>query len=346
MTSHFSLPAFSDLHVHLRQGELLKRVAPFTDRCCASAIVMPNLTPPITTVARLSDYKESLGKVLKRTTPLMTFKLVGGTTAAMVRALHARGAVAGKLYPEGVTTNSADGIGRECLEHPDRSPIFLDALGEMERRDLVLCLHGEMPEVYCLDRERAFLPFVGWLIDHYPRLRVVLEHITTSDSARFVADAVERGKRLAATITAHHFMLTLDDVIGDKLRPHHFCKPIAKRPEDAQALWQVVRDRHPAFFLGSDSAPHPVSDKECAEGCAGVFSAPVLPELLVQLFEQRDALDVLPAFVAHHGNAFYRLSTLDWTLRLEKEKWRVPLLCGGVVPLAAGTELDWRLANG
>jgi dihydroorotase len=343
MTVRLTIPAISDMHVHLRQDELLKDVAPFTDRCCAYAVVMPNLMPPITTVERLMDYRKSLERELQHTQPLMTFKLIGTSTAESVRAFHEAGTVAGKLYPEGVTTNSADGIGREALEHPERFPRFQDALGEMERLDLVLCLHGEMPEEFCLDREREFLPFVSWVLNQYPKLRVVLEHITTADAVHFVSGKFADGKRLAATITLHHLMLTLDDVIGDKLRPHHFCKPIAKRPEDMKALRGVVRTRHPAFFLGSDSAPHPMANKECAESCAGVFSAPVLPELLVQLFEGFDALDALPGFVSDFGNSFYRLTAPAWTLRLAREKWRVPSLCNGVVPLAAGQELDWRL---
>jgi dihydroorotase len=338
--THFTLPSLSDLHVHLRQDDLLARVAPYTDRCCAYALVMPNLTPPVTTPERLIAYLDSLKKHLKRTTPLLTFKLLAQTTPEMVRALRDAGAVAGKLYPEGVTTNSQDGIGRECLLRPQDVPRFLDALHEMERLDLALCLHGEMPGTFCLDREHEFLPFVAWLVDAFPKLRVVLEHITTAEAARLVKDASDRGKRLAATITAHHLMLTLDDVIGDKLRPHHFCKPIAKRPQDVEALWAVVR--HPAFFLGSDTAPHLVPDKECAEGCAGVFSAPVLPEVLASLFEARDALDALPDFVAGRGNAFYGLREQNATLRLVKQEWRVPDQCGGVVPYLAGRQLAWR----
>lgn len=340
------IPPLSDLHVHLRQGELLESITPYTDRCCAYAVVMPNLTPPVTTPERLTAYRQSLHKHLKRTTRLMTFKLLASTTPEQVRELNVAGAIAGKLYPEGVTTNSEDGIGRRCLLQPEDNPWFLDALGEMERLDLILCLHGELPGAYCLDRESEFLPFVGWLIGAFPRLRVVLEHITTAEAAQLVAQAAGRGKRLGATITAHHLMLTLDDVIGDKLRPHHFCKPTAKRPEDVEALWQVVRMRHPAFFLGSDTAPHLVRDKECGEGCAGVFTAPVLPELLVQMFEQHEALEALPGFVAAHGNAFYGLRPPEGQLRLVRERWRVPGTCAGVVPLMAGQELEWRLAAG
>jgi dihydroorotase len=336
-----ALPLLSDLHVHLRQDDLLARVAPYTDRCCAYALAMPNLTPPVTTADELIAYRDSLSTHLKRTTPLMTFKLLARTTAQLVRALHHAGATAGKLYPEGVTTNSQDGIGRECLLHPSDFPHFLDALAEMERCNLVLCLHGEMPGAFCLDREREFLPFVAWLIDAYPKLRVVLEHITTAEAAGLVTDAHGRGKRLAATITAHHLMLTLDDVIGDKLRPHHFCKPIAKRPEDVEALWAVVC--HPAFFLGSDTAPHLVQDKECAEGCAGVFTAPVLPEILATLFEKRDLLAALAEFVAGRGNAFYGLQSADTMLRLVRETWHVPAACSGVVPFCAGQALSWRL---
>jgi dihydroorotase len=320
-----------------------ERVAPYTARCCAYAVVMPNLTPPVTTPARLNAYRESLKTHLKRTTPLMTFKLLANTTPEQVSALRDAGAIAGKLYPEGVTTNSEDGIGRECLIRPSGFPLFLDALGQMERLDLVLCLHGEMPGTFCLDREREFLPFVGWLMETYPNLRVVLEHITTRQAVRFVVDAVAHGKRLAATVTAHHLMLTLDDVIGDKLQPHHFCKPIAKRPEDLECLWEVARSGHPAFFLGSDSAPHRVHDKECAEGCAGVFSAPVLPELLTEMFEKRDALAALPGFLSGHGNMFYSLRTPELTLRLTQESWKVSWQCDGIVPLLAGQELAWRI---
>jgi len=338
-----TIPPFSDLHVHLRQGKLLETVAPFTDRCCAHALAMPNLTPPVASPEGLTAYRETLRKHLSHTTVLMTFKLLATTTPEQIRALRAAGALAGKLYPEGVTTNSKDGIGRNCLLQPENFPPFLDVIGEMECQDLVLCLHGEMPGAFCLDREREFLPFVNWLIDTFPRLRVVLEHVTTEEAIRFVARGSERGKRLAATITAHHLMLTLDDVIGDALRPHHFCKPVAKRPEDVAALWQVMRARHPAFFLGSDTAPHAVRDKECAAGCAGVFSAPVLPELLVHLFDTRDALDALPGFVSQHGIAFYRLRPPEGSLRLVRQNWRVPETCGGVVPLLAGSDLEWRL---
>jgi len=338
-----SIPPLSDLHVHLRQGDLLEAVARFSDRCCAYALAMPNLTPPVTSPEGLSTHREALQKSLPRTTPLMTFKLLAATTADRVRALEEAGAVAGKLYPEGVTTNSEDGIGRGYLLRPLDYPTFLDALGAMEQQDLVLCLHGELPGAFCLDREREFLPFVDWLIGAYPRLRVVLEHVTTGEAVQFVTAAADRGKRLAATITVHHLMLTLDDVIGDTLRPHHFCKPLAKRPEDVDALWQAVRARHPAFFLGSDTAPHRVCDKECAEGCAGVFSAPVLPELMAQLFEQRDALGALPGFVSGFGNGFYRLPSPDGALRLVKERWQVPNVYGEVVPLMAGRDLEWRL---
>jgi dihydroorotase len=341
--SYLTIPALSDLHVHLRQGSLLEQVAPYTDRSCAYALVMPNLTPPVTTVERLNEYRQALRQHLKSATPLMTFKLLASTTAEQVRALRDAGATAAKLYPEGVTTNSEDGIGRNVLERPEKYPGFLDALGELERSGLVLCLHGEMPGSFSLDREREFLPFVRWLIGAYPNLRIVLEHITGQESVQLVEETANRGRRLAATITAHHLMLTLDDVIGDRLQPHHFCKPIAKRPEDREALWRVIQARHPAFFLGSDTAPHPVADKECAHGCAGVFSAPVLPEILAELLEQRDALSALPGFISQWGNEFYGLRRPERGLRLVKQSWRVPALCGGVVPLSAGKELAWRM---
>ena len=340
---HIDLPLLSDMHVHLRQGAMLRDVAHWTGRCCAHALVMPNTVLPVTTAADVMSYQTEVWAALRTCTrckPLMTFKLLPSTTADMVTAMRGL-AVAGKLYPEGVTTHSSDGISRRMLERPLTCSNFTDALGAMEQADMVLCLHGEMPGEFCLDREVMFREFVRWVLLQYPKLKVVWEHITDRRSVSFVKRWNE--ERLAATITAHHLRLMLDDVIGDKLSPHNFCKPVAKLPADRLALLRAATSGDPCFFLGSDSAPHPIGNKECAAGCAGVFTAPLLPELLTTIFEEKDALKQLAAFTSINGNRFYGLPQPTETVRLEREPWQVSELCGGAVPFLAGQILPWRI---
>lgn len=337
------LPRLFDAHVHLRSNELLRKVARYTDRCCATCLVMPNLVPAVEKPEHVQSYVEQLHRVLLQTVPLLTFKLTARTNAALVRALKEAGVVAGKLYPEGVTTNSEDGISREMLCNPRDYPTFMDALGAMEQEDLVLCLHGEMPGSFCLDREYHFMPFVWEITGLFPKLRVVLEHITTENAAYRVKAMAMAGRRVAATITAHHLCLTLDDVIGDKIQPHNFCKPVPKTPENRLALRAAAGSGEPCFFLGSDSAPHLRTQKETACGCAGIFSAPVLPEVLVTEFEAMDALGKLPGFVSEHGRAFYGLPKAEGTITLKREIWTVPSEVEGLVWFRAGEVLPWRM---
>jgi dihydroorotase len=254
-----------DWHVHLRDGELLTAVAPATARHFGRALVMPNLTPPVKTGADAMAYKE---RILAATEgsgfePLMTIKLLPETTAEWIQEAKQAGVIAGKLYPQGVTTNSEDGWSEIEVLDP--------AFAAMEAAGMVLCLHGEAPDAFCLDREERFVRDVlPAIAGKFPRLRIVLEHVTT----RVGVEMVRELPNVAGTITVHHLLLTLDDVIGGALNPHHFCKPVAKRPEDREALVEAAI-RSERFFLGTDSAPHLKENKECAAGCAGVYTSPV-----------------------------------------------------------------------
>lgn len=324
-----------DMHLHLRQGSMLATVLPHTLSQFARAVIMPNLTPPVLNVGDLQRYRQEIEVLLpdKAFTPLFTFKIVASTTPELVQDLKRAGAVAGKLYPEGVTTNSEDGV----KDIPALYPVFQ----EMQKCGLVLCLHGEMPGVFSLDRETAFLSVLENIAKEFPDLKIVLEHITTAAAVRLV-EALPAN--VAASITVHHLELTLDDVIGDKISPHSFCKPVAKRPEDRAALLGVVLSGNKKFFLGTDSAPHPQDKKECAFGCAGVYSAPVALPVLAQIFEAHQALEKLEAFCSENGALFYGLPLNTGTVTLVKETWTVLEKYGEVVPFYAGRQLAWQVA--
>lgn len=330
------LPLPDDFHAHLRQDAAL---AGYTKDLAAQfgrAIIMPNTVPPMTTAKSIADYKEQILAAAKEVRPdfkpLMTFKLNPNYTEEDLKAMMEVGVIAGKYYPAGVTTNSADGIS-------DFEAVF-PVVAMMEKLGLVLCVHGEEPGEFCLDREPAFIKRVETLAEKFPKLRIVFEHLSS-------AKAVEAVKRLpanvAATFTVHHIMMTLDDVIGDALRPHHFCKPLPKRPEDRAAIREAAFSGSPKFFLGTDSAPHTQGKKECPCGAAGVYSAPVAIPLLVQEFEKAGHLDKLANFVSGFGADFYGLPRPTETLELIKESWVVPSIVNGVVPLAAGETLTWKI---
>lgn len=334
--SRLCVRAPDDFHVHVRQGERLADLVPLTAACFRRALIMPNIVPPVATARQVQEYRrrvraaggEGFG-------PLMTIKLLETTTPEVVYATRvSEGAVAAKLYPRGVTTNAEDGVTLEnfpgCLA---------DTLGAMEQLGMVLSIHGEMPGAFCLDREVQFLSKVEKLRADFPKLKIVLEHITTETAVNFVARLPET---VAATITVHHLFLTLDDVVGDTLQPHHFCKPVAKFPRDREALRQAALSGNPKFFLGTDSAPHPVSAKECAAGCAGVFTAPVALPLLAELFDDHGALDRLEPFIAEFGAAFYGLPRNREALELLRCSWTVPERIGDYVPFRAGQPIAWE----
>lgn len=319
-----------DMHVHLRQGDMLTLVAPHSARDFAAAVVMPNLTPPVTSLARVLDYREEILRVTGESfSPLMTLFF---RTYSRDELLAARPHIIGvKLYPAGMTTNSEAGLAdmkQACA-----------TLAVMEELDIPLLIHGEGCG-FVMDREAVFLPVVEEWARAFPRLRIVLEHVTT----RAGVELLDRFDNLFATITLHHLLITLDDVLGGLMRPHLFCKPVAKRPEDRDALRQAAL-RHPRAFFGSDSAPHPRDAKE-APGCAaGIFSAPVALPALAGLFEELGALDLLQSFVSDRACAAYGLSPMDRTVRLEHGVWTVPERFGSVVPYLAGQTLDWRVVG-
>ena len=326
-----------DMHVHLRQGEMLTKVLPHTASQCGRALIMPNTTPPIVTTDDLSNYRSAIQKLLKKDDdfiPLMTFRIMPTTTPALVKEHKKVGAIAGKLYPEGVTTNSEGGV----TDLTSLYPVYK----AMADEELVLCLHGEVPGVFSLDRESAFLETLKTLAKDFPKLKIVLEHATTADA---IDTVLSLPGNVAATITAHHIRITLDDVIGDKLNPHLFCKPIAKRPADRDALIKAATSGNPKFFLGSDSAPHPVASKECACGAAGVYTAPVLLPSLAEAFENAGRLDRLESFTSQFGAEFYRLPLNEGHVELARESWTVAAEYGGVVPFMAGHTFSWKVRS-
>ncbi len=331
----------NDLHVHFRQDNfyMLRAVLPHTVKRCARALVMPNTKVPVTTGEQaLSDYRiiKTLGGYFE---PLMTIKIDANCTPKKVREASAIGVIAGKIYPEGLTTNSEGGITSDMFLKMPFS--FVDVISEMEKCGMVLCLHGEMPGYESLDREKNFLFWVKDVLSLFPKLKVVLEHVTTADAVKLVL--LHKSDNIAATITVHHLIYTLDDIIGDKLNPHAFCKPVPKFLADRTVLRDAAMSGNPRFFLGTDSAPHLRENKECSAGCAGVYTAPVMTEALVELFESFGELDKLENFMTRFGERFYNLSPVSGEITLEKDPWVVPDSFDGVVPMYAGKELKWRI---
>jgi dihydroorotase len=331
------LRKIDDMHVHLRQADMLRSVLPHTALQCERALIMPNTTPPILTADDLVSYKRSIVDALgtiEGFTPLMTFKIVPSTTSDEIRLLKDKGATAGKLYPDGVTTNSEGGV----VDFKSLYPVY----ETMQEVGLVLCLHGEMPGVFSMDRESAFLMTLREISRDFPNLKLVLEHATTRDAVLCV---LELPANVAASLTVHHLYLTLDDIIGDRLNPHAFCKPIAKRPEDRDALIEAALSGNPKFFLGSDSAPHPIPSKECSCGAAGVYSAPVLLPALYELFERHNRLERLEPFTSEFAAKFYGLPLNQSTVTLQEDYWTVPDQYDEVRPFLAGTKLRWKVAQ-
>lgn len=325
-----------DFHLHLRRGKILQAVIGFTAKQFHRAIIMPNTDPAILSADDAINYSREILDQNSGLWPLMTIQLNENTTPAMIAEASEAGVVAGKVYPQGVTTNSQNGVIDFNRLYP--------ALLEMKKQNMRLLLHGEdpTPGVFCLDREKSFMATLFMIARRFPELKIVLEHITTAVAVSAVATL----DNVAATITAHHLLLTLDDVVGGLISPHNFCKPIAKRPEDREALLSAAISENPKFFYGGDSAPHLKEKKECNHGCAGVFNAPVALALLAQIFEERHALELLEKFVSKFGADFYGLPRNTETIELVKRDWQVPEECsGGIVPFMAGQTLHWQVAD-
>jgi dihydroorotase len=333
MTLTFRRP--DDFHVHLRQGpESAGYARDAAAAGFARVLVMPNTLPPIASAPALTAYRELLGEAAPGLGLLMTFKIRPDLDRSALAALKQAGAVAGKLYPEGVTTHSEDGIRRV----EDAWSVF----AIMEELGLVLCLHGEHPEAFSLDREAAFVKSLKAIRAAFPRLKMVLEHVSSVAGLEAV---LEDGPLTTGTLTAHHLLYTLDDMVGGKLNPHLFCKPLLKRPEDRQRLVDAALSGSPKWFFGSDSAPHAREHKEAALCSAGCYTMPVSLSLLLDLFERHGRLDRFEDFVSRWGAEFYGLSRNSGTLTFVKNPWTVPSDYHGVVPLRAGDSLPWSLQS-
>jgi len=331
-----------DWHLHLRDGAHTASIVSATARCFARAIVMPNLKPPITTCAQALAYRERICAVLpskSRFNPLLTLYLTDNTPKTEIAKAHScEHIVAVKYYPAGATTNSDLGV-------TDLRRVW-QVLEAMQSYDIPLLIHGEVAaaSIDIFDREQIFIEQVlDPLLEHFPTLRIVLEHITTQDAVEYVMNS---SPYLAATITAHHLLLNRNDLLAGGIRPHHYCLPILKRERHRQALLQAATSGNPKFFLGTDSAPHAQSTKETTCGCAGIYTAPAALALYARAFEQAQALDKLEGFASFYGADFYKMPRNTETVTLEKRTWRMPLHFefgdSHVIPLYAGAEIDWQ----
>ncbi len=337
-----------DWHLHLRDGAALASVLPFSARQFARAIVMPNLRPPVATVAAARAYRDRILAALDRAgmrgrfEPLMTLYLTDNTSGAEIARAKESGFVhAVKYYPAGATTHSDAGITQLERAFP--------ALEAMARHDVPLLVHGEVtdPDVDLFDRERAFIDTVlAAIVRRFPGLRIVFEHITTRDAAEYVESA---GPGIAATITAHHLLYNRNAIFRGGIRPHFYCLPVLKREAHRAALVRAATGGSAKFFLGTDSAPHPRGEKEAACGCAGCFTAHAALELYAEAFDRAGRLDRLEAFASCNGPDFYRLPRNAERVTLVREPWEVPSEVAfgesTLVPLRAGERLAWRLVT-
>ncbi len=345
--TEISITRPDDWHVHLRDGEALQHTCADMARYFGRAIVMPNLTPPATTVAQALHYRERIVAAMsglpRQFQPLMTLYLTDQTDAAEIRLAAANEFVhAIKLYPAGATTNSAAGVAELDGLYP--------TLAAMEETDLPLLVHGEVTEhdIDIFDREKAFIDrYLAPIAQRFPALRVVLEHITTADAVQFVSTA---GTNVAATITAHHLLFNRNDMLVGGIRPHLYCLPVLKRNTHQQSLLAAATSANPSFFLGTDSAPHSTGSKESPCGCAGVYTAHAAIEFYAEVFEQQGALDKLEAFASHFGPDFYRLPRNTDTITLRREPWKVTaqqaLGTDTLTPLRAAEAIAWQVVDG
>lgn len=333
-----------DWHLHLRDDAAMQAVLPDTARRFGRAIVMPNLKPPVTTVARAAAYRERILVALPAGMtfePLMTLYLTDNTAAdEILRAKDSGFVHAVKYYPAGATTNSDSGVTDLARAYP--------AIAALEAVGMPLLLHGEVVDaaIDIFDREAVFIErHLRPLLENFPALKVVLEHITTKDGVDFVTAA---GPSVAGTLTAHHLLLNRNALFVGGIRPHHYCLPVLKRETHRQALVAAATSGNPKFFLGTDSAPHAKGAKEAACGCAGCYTAHAAIELYAEVFEAAGALNRLEAFASFHGADFYGLPRNRDTITLQRETWTVPASLpypdGEVlIPLRAGETIAWRL---
>ena len=323
-----------DMHIHLRDEEMLENIAKDSTHTLSGAIVMPNLVPPVSSNEDVVAYKQRIIKAIdgENFKPYMTLFFKPTYTREFLESIK-DDITAIKLYPAGITTNSEGGVSGFDVE--ELRPV-LEAMAEF---NLPLCVHGET-NGFVMDREAEFVSIYEKLAEAFPKLKIIMEHITTKASV----DALEKFENLYATITVHHLLITLDDVAGGMLQPHLFCKPIAKRPEDREALLKVALNAHPKVMYGSDSAPHPQHAKESCGCAAGVFTAPIALQLLTELFEKNDApLENLQAFISGTAQNIYGVKPISKKVVLEKTPFTVPSNYNGVVPMYAGEDIAYSI---
>lgn len=341
--TQITLTAPDDWHLHLRDGDILQETVPATARCFKRAIVMPNLTPPVTTREQASEYKQRILSAAPSNSefnPLMTLYLTNQTTADTIRQAAGAEIPAAKLYPAGATTNSDAAVsGINSLY-----PVF-EAMAEV---GMLLLIHGEVTdsEVDIFDREKQFIDqYLFDIHQRLPELKIVFEHITTADAVEFV---LASGNNLAATITPQHLLYNRNDLLVGGVRPHNYCLPVLKRNTHQRRLQEAVMSGSSKFFLGTDSAPHTRDSKENACGCAGCYSAWGAIELYAQIFDDLQALDKLEGFASHFGADFYGLERNPDTITLVREDWTMPEIIElpnsqQIVPFYAGKKLRWKL---
>jgi len=332
MCAEIVLQSPLDMHIHFREGAMLDLVAPLSADTFAGGVIMPNLVPPVADAERLAWYTAQVQRAVgdRVFEPYMTL-FFRSYSEAELAALKDQ-IIGVKLYPAGATTNSEGGV--ESVADAEATLAIMQEMG------IPLLVHGENPDAFVLDREGVFLPTYEELAQKFPRLKIVMEHITTAEAVALL----DRYENLHATVTLQHLIITLDDVAGGLLNPHLFCKPIAKRPEDRDALLQAALSAHPKLMFGSDSAPHPIDKKECCGCAAGVFTAPIALAVLADLFAAHGTSDTLQAFVSDTAQRVYGVTPPAKEVRLINEPCTVPARYDDVVPMYAGQSIGWRVA--
>lgn len=337
--STFEINEPLDMHLHLRDADMLKLVGPLTSNTFSGALIMPNLVPPITTKEALLGYKQRIKEACAKDKfePYVTLFFKNDYSYEFLADIK-DDIIGIKLYPAGITTNSETGVASMDVE------VLRPTLESMSKLGIPLCIHGET-NGFVMDREKEFMPIYESIAKAFPNLKIIMEHITTKDAI----ELLDKYDNLYATVTLHHLLITLDDVAGGMLNPHLFCKPIAKRPEDRSALLNAALKAHPKLMFGSDSAPHPKHKKECCGCAAGVFTSPIALQVLTELFEKHDALENLNAFVSLNAQRIYNLSLEKKTIKLVKKDFTVPAIYEykneNVVPMYAGETILWSIES-
>lgn len=326
-----------DMHLHLRDNDMLKLVGPLTSKTFSGALIMPNLVPPITTKEALLSYKRRIKEACIDDVfePYLTMFFQNNYSYEFLDEIK-NDIIGIKLYPAGITTNSETGVSSMDVE------VLRPTLESMSKLGIPLCVHGET-KGFVMDREKEFMPIYESLAQNFPDLKIIMEHITTKEAVALM----NKYNNLYATVTLHHLLITLDDVAGGMLNPHLFCKPIAKRYEDRDALLNAALNAHPKLMFGSDSAPHPKHKKECCGCAAGVFTSSIALQVLTELFEKHDALHNLNNFVSINAQKIYNFEPKKKTITLLKKDFKVPAIYEfndeNVIPMYAGENLKWSI---